>query len=174
MTTLQLRLLIESDLMAYKALRDRTLAQHPEAFTSDAETEMQRDLASYRSRLTAGGGGRTLFTLLALLDGHVVGAVTCEREPRRKVHHIAQLIGMMVAGEQRGRGIGRALLTAALQRLAEVPGLALVTLSVTASNAAALRLYDAAGFTRYGLLPGAVRLPDGRELDKALMVRRLV
>jgi ribosomal protein S18 acetylase RimI-like enzyme len=173
MTMLQLRPMIEPDLLAYKALRDGMLAGHPEAFTSDAETEAQRDMSSYRSRLTGGAGGVTLFTLLALDGARLVGALTCEREPRRKVQHIAHLIGMMVTDSLQGRGIGRALLEATLARLAADTSLALVTLSVTASNAGAVRLYESCGFTRYGLLPGAIRLPDGRELDKALMLRRL-
>lgn len=110
---------------------------------------------------------------MALDDAHLVGALTCEREPRRKVQHIAHLIGMMVADSHRGRGIGRALLVAGIERLQATPGLAQVTLSVTAGNRAAVGLYESQGFVRYGCLPDAVRLPDGRRLDKALMFRRL-
>lgn len=168
-----LRPMLEPDLLGYKMLRDAMLAGHPEAFTSDAETERQRDLASYRSRLAGGAGSGTLFTLLAL-DGHrVIGALTCEREPRRKVQHIAHLVGMMVADTHRGRGIGRALLAAAIAQLRSVPGLAQVTLSVTAGNRVAIGLYESLGFERYGRLPDAIRLPDGRRLDKDLMLLRL-
>jgi ribosomal protein S18 acetylase RimI-like enzyme len=159
----------EPDLLAYKALRDAMLAGHPEAFTSDAETEIQRDLSSYRSRLAGGSNGATLFTLVALDDARLVGALTCEREPRLKVQHIGHLIGMMVADTHRDRGIGRALLVAAIARLKETPGLAQVTLSVTASNRAAIGLYESQGFTRYGCLPDAIRLADGRRLSKDLM-----
>lgn len=168
-----LRLMREADLLDYKALRDAMLAGHPEAFTSDADTERQRDLASYRSRLAGGAAGATLFTLLALDGGRVVGAITCEREARRKVHHLAHLVGMMVADTHRGRGIGRALLDDALLRLRATPGLAQVTLSVTAGNHAAIGLYQGAGFERYGRLPDALRLPDGRSLAKDLMRRSL-
>lgn len=169
---LSIRPMLEPDLLAYKALRDAMLSTHPEAFTSDAETEGQRDLGSYRSRLTGGSSGATLFTLVAVDGDRLVGALTCEREPRRKVQHIAHLIGMMVADTHRGRGIGRALLAATLTRLEATPGLAQVTLSVTSSNRAAIGLYEAHGFARYGRLTDAIRLPDGRRLDKDLMVRR--
>jgi len=165
--------MLEPDLLAYKALRDAMLAGHPEAFTSDAETEGQRDLSSYRNRLAGGAGGATLFTLVALDGNRLVGALTCEREPRRKVQHIAHLIGMMVADTHRGRGIGRALLVAAIARLRATPGLAQVTLSVTAGNRAAIGLYESQGFMRYGALPDAVRLADGRRLGKDLMHLRL-
>ena len=56
------RLMIEPDLPAYKQLRDLMLAQHPEAFTSDALTEMRREAPSYRSRLPGGSNGNCLFT----------------------------------------------------------------------------------------------------------------
>ncbi|HEY1128914.1 MAG TPA: GNAT family protein [Roseateles sp.] len=173
MADLQIRPMLEPDLLAYKALRDAMLAGHPEAFTSDAETEGRRDLASYRNRLAGGGNGATLFTLVALDDGRLVGALTCEREPRLKVRHIAHLVGMMVADSHRGRGIGRALLAAALARLRTHPDLAQVTLSVTAGNRAAIGLYEGQGFVRYGCLPDAIRLADGRGLDKDLMRLRL-
>ena len=159
----------EPDLLAYKALRDAMLASHPEAFTSDAETEGRRDLSSYRSRLAGGADGSTLFTLVALDGSHLVGAITCEREPRVKVNHLAHLIGMMVADSHAGRGIGGALLRAAVGRLRATPGLAQVTLSVTAGNRAAIGLYESQGFVRYGSLPDAIRLADGRHLAKDLM-----
>ncbi len=173
MAEVVLRPMLEPDLLGYKALRDAMLSTYPDAFTSDAETESQRDLTSYRARLSGGSQGGTLFTLLAVDDGRVIGALTCEREPRRKVQHIAHLVGMMVADTHRGRGIGRALLASSLTRLQAVPGLAQVTLSVTSSNRVAIGLYASLGFERYGRLPDAIRLPDGRRLDKDLMLRRL-
>lgn len=173
MDELHIRPMLEPDLIAYKALRDAMLSGHPEAFTSDAETESQRDIASYRSRLTGGSNGATLFTLIALDGNRLVGALTCEREPRRKVQHLAHLVGMMVSDTHRGRGIGRALLVAALERLRATPDLAQVTLTVTSINRAAVGLYESQGFVRYGRLPDAIRLPDGRRLDKDLMLRRL-
>jgi ribosomal protein S18 acetylase RimI-like enzyme len=173
MVEVQIRPMREPDLLAYKSLRDAMLAGHPEAFTSDAETESQRDLASYRNRLAGGSNGSTLFTLVALDGARLVGALTCERELRLKVQHNAHLIGMMVADTHRGRGIGRALLIAAIAQLKATPGLAQVTLSVTAGNRAAIGLYESQGFVRYGCLPDAIRLADGRRLNKDLMLLRL-
>lgn len=169
-----IRLMQEPDLLAYKALRDTMLATHPEAFTSDAETEGRRDIASYRNRLSGGAKGSTLFTLVALDGRRLVGAITCEREPRRKVQHQAHLIGMMVADSHRGRGIGRQLLIQAIARLRATPGLAQVTLSVTSGNRAAIGLYEGQGFVRYGSLPDAIRLDDGRAFAKDLMHLRLI
>ncbi len=169
--TLEIRLMREGDLLAYKALRDAMLAQHEEAFTSDAATERGRDAESYRSRLT--GAGACLFTLLAWDGPQLLGALSAERDGRAKIRHIAHIVGMMVADAAQGRGIGRALMQAALALLVQDDALQLVTLSVTRSNQSARRLYERCGFTRYGRLEGAIVLPDGRVLDKDLMVHRL-
>ncbi|MCV2422455.1 GNAT family N-acetyltransferase [Paucibacter sp. DJ2R-2] len=169
----QIRLMREADLPAYKQLRDGMLAGHPEAFTSDARTELLRDAESYRGRLSGGDGGANLFTLTAWLDGQLVGAISCEHEARVKVRHVAHIVGMMVSDGLHGRGVGRQLLQRALMLLEGEPVLELVTLSVTSSNLAAVRLYESCGFIRYGRLMGAIKLPDGRLVDKDLMSRRL-
>lgn len=167
--TLLLRWLTPADLAAYKALRDSMLSRHEQAFSSDADSERARDAASYRSRLHAGAGGMALFTQGAWLNGRLVGAVTCEQERRIKSSHIVQLVGMFVADEHARQGIGRALLTRALSILTDLAMLEIVTLSVSSSNTAALALYRSVGFTRYGHLPRALRLGDGRYVGKDLM-----
>ncbi|WP_083748790.1 GNAT family N-acetyltransferase [Pelomonas sp. KK5] len=169
----RIRLLREPELVAYKALRDGMLAGHPDAFTSDAETELKRDADSYRPRLGGNPHGGPLFTLAAWSGPQLVGAISAEREPRQKVRHIAHIVGMMVADEMQGCGIGALLLQSALRLLQQDATLDQATLSVTASNFGAVRLYERHGFMRYGLLAGALKLPDGRLLDKALMVRPL-
>ena len=162
-----------ADLTAYKRLRDGMLADHPQAFTSDAAAELKRDADSYRGRLSGGGDGSNLFTLCAWAGPQMIGAISCEHEARVKVRHIAHIVGMMVSNELHGQGLGRKLLERALILLQGEPVLELVTLTVTASNTRAVRLYEACGFSRYGRLEGAIKLPDGQVLAKDLMSRRL-
>ena len=167
-----IRRLVEEDLPAYKALRDEMLAAEPEAFTSDAETESRRDPASYRSRfgLDRPRGGQ--FVIGAWQDGRLVGAIGCEHDERIKVRHIGHLIGMMVRREVRRGGIGAALLDACIAEAQRTPDLELLTLTVTAGNVAATKLYERAGFVRYGTLPRAIRVGE-RYLDKDHMVLAL-
>lgn len=167
---LHVRELGTSDLVAYKALRDHALAHHEEAFTSDAATEARRNAESYRARLgTDSDGG---FTLGAWRGDQLVGAISCERDLRIKVRHVGHIVGTMVALSEQGRGVGRALLDALVGRAATDAELHQLTLSVTAGNQAAIRLYASAGFTCYGTLPRAIRVA-GRFLDKDLMVLNL-
>ncbi|MCV2366860.1 GNAT family N-acetyltransferase [Roseateles oligotrophus] len=168
-----IKLLRQADLADYKKLRDGMLAAHPQAFTSDAATELKRDADSYRSRLSGGSDGANLFTLAAWDGPQMVGAISCEHEARVKVRHVAHIVGMMVSNDLHGRGVGRQLLERALALLQGEPVLELVTLSVTSSNERAVRLYERCGFQRYGRLEGAIKLPDGQLVDKDLMCRRL-
>lgn len=168
---LRLQPLRAAELGDYKALRDAMIAAHEDAFTSDAATEQRRSADSYRSRLgrSADGDGACLFTLCAWQGRRLVGALSCELEPRVKLRHVAHLVGMMVHDDCQGQGIGQALLEAALRLLRQEPALEQVLLSVTRSNSAAVRLYQRIGFERYGRLPQAIKLPDGSHLDKDLM-----
>ncbi|MEN9544181.1 MAG: hypothetical protein RLZZ598_1014 [Pseudomonadota bacterium] len=178
----RIRRLLAADLGAYKTLRDEALRLHPDAFSSDHETEVRRGAESYLGRLGSNDPLGGTF-LLGAHDGEerLVAAVGLERETRAKVRHISALIGLMVRPTHTGRGLARALVQACITLAGSAPGLELLTLSVTASNGPASqraqRVYERAGFERYGLLPRAIRLVDagGRVEyhDKAQMLLRL-
>lgn len=157
------------DLPQYKTLRDTMLALHPEAFTSDAASERARPAGSYAPRVGADRPDGGQFTLGAWRADELVGAVSCERELRVKVRHVAHLTGLMVRPQDRGQGIGRMLLVTCIERARAVRGLEILTLSVTTTNTMASALYAWAGFRRYGTLPRALKV-DSAYHDKDLMV----
>ena len=165
----EIALIASSDLGAYKALRDRVLALHPEAFTSDATAESLKPASAYSARLGYERPEGGHFTLGAWRDRRLLGAISCERDMRMKVRHIGHVVGMMVREDARSRGVGRALLAACIARARAAEGLELLTLSVTATNVPAIRLYLSAGFARYGSLHHAIKV-DGHYHDKDLMV----
>ena len=169
---MEIRVLAEADLAAYKTLRDHALSHHDEAFTSDAATEAMRTAQSYSARLGLGGEtegtGDGSYTLGAWRNDRLVGSITCERDPRSKVRHVGHIVGMMVLSDEQGQGVGRALLETLIARAQADAELHLLTLSVTASTARAVRLYQRAGFIGYGALPRAIRVA-GRFFDKQLM-----
>ena len=166
---LQIRLMTAPDLGAYKALRDLMLATHPEAFTSDVETEQRRLPETYLSRVAGAADDGWPFTLAAWRGQQLCGAITCERDARIKVRHIGQVVGMMVHPDARRRGVGRTLLEACIALARRRRGTEMLTLSVTSDNEAALRLYEGVGFVRYGRLERALRI-GGKAHRKDLLV----
>jgi ribosomal protein S18 acetylase RimI-like enzyme len=167
-----IRRLVPHDLGAYKSLRDAMLADHPEAFTSDAATERLRSPDGYLARLGVDCADGGQFTLGAWQGTRLVGALGCERDLRVKVRHVAHLIGMMVCADVRNIGVGTALLDACIGAARGADGIVMLTLTVTAGNTSAIHLYERAGFTRYGSLPRAI-LVDGQFHSKDHMVLTL-
>jgi len=162
-----IRRLGPADLVDYKQLRDAMLAAHPESFSSDAAPERPPESYLPRLGLQRPEGGE--FTLGAWQGERLVGAVSCERDARTKVRHIGHIRGMMVRTDVQHAGIGRALLGACIAQARGADGVVMLTLTVTAGNASAVRLYERAGFMRYGRLPRAIRV-DGVYHAKDQMV----
>jgi ribosomal protein S18 acetylase RimI-like enzyme len=123
-------------------------------------------VAEFRRQLRAGSG----VDLLAVdPQGEVIGWIDIQRLPWEGMRHVGSL-GMGVRGEWRRRGVGRALLTAALAAASE-RGITPVELEVFASNSGAVRLYETAGFAHEGRKRGARQL-DGTTDDVLVMARR--
>lgn len=175
-----IRKLGPADLGAYKALRDEALRLHPEAFTSDHQTQRSRTPESYLGRLGLNEPLGGSFLLGAFTAGQpmprLIGSVGLERETKLKTRHTATLIGLMVLPAFTGHGVGRALVEACIAQARQAQGLEVLLLSVTASSERVVMLYERAGFERYGLLPRAIRIADARGeryFDKAQMLLRL-
>ncbi len=164
-----IRPLQPDELAAYKSLRDTMLAAYPSAFSSDAAEGRSRSPDSYRSRLGLERPEGGHFTLAAWDGEALLGAIGCERDTRIKVRHIGHLIGMMVRGDAQGRGVGRALLAECIALAGRAEGLEMLTLTVTAGNTPAIRLYDSFGFVRCGSLPHAICI-DGQYFAKDQMM----
>lgn len=71
----------------------------------------------------------------------------------RRAADEAEILDLAVASGDRNRGVGRALLTAAIERLRR-EGARRAFLEVRRSNAAARRLYETCGFRVVGSRPG--------------------
>lgn len=161
------------DLADYKALRDTMLLLAPDAFTADPQSEWPKAAEVYQARFGITSADPATFTLGAFTGSRLIGAISCEHESLPKVTHIGHIVGMMVLPEHGGRGVGRALLRAGIDRVRAFTALEQLLLTVTATNLRALALYEAAGFVRYGTLTQALRLDEG-DVDKHLLRLMLV
>jgi ribosomal protein S18 acetylase RimI-like enzyme len=150
---MEIRRLQAADAPAYRALRLRALREHPEAFTSSHEEDAAQPPAVAEKRLAS-----PEFAAWGAFQGReLYGIVGLEREGRAKNRHKATVVGMYVAPEVAGQGVGRALLEALVAH-ARSCGIESLVLTVTDGNAGAERLYAGAGFRSFGIEPDAIRV----------------
>jgi ribosomal protein S18 acetylase RimI-like enzyme len=166
---LLIRRLTPADAGAYRALRLRGLAEHPDAFTSSAEDEAKKSLAATEARIAPDSPDAVFGAFAGAVLAGVVGLA---REARAKNRHKATVFGMYVAPEFARRGVGRALIRHVVAVAQREPGLEQLVLTVTQTNDAARALYESEGFRSFGIEPRAIRI-DGRYYDKNHMVRFL-
>lgn len=169
---MRIRELEIGDANKYRELRLRALKEHPTAFSSSYEQQRDRPVSVFAERLSSSYDSPDAFILGCFVAGRLVGTVGLYREESPKVAHRAWIVGMHVAAEHQGKGYGRGLLVAALERARKIPRLELVQLGVESNSEAAMSLYSSLGFKTYGLERRAL-LVDGEYSDEELMALEL-
>ncbi|MBK1682005.1 N-acetyltransferase [Rhodoferax fermentans] len=135
-------------------------AQHPQAFSSSVAERAALPVSWWVRRLEPADDAPEV--VLGVFDAQaLVAVVGVGFEARDKLRHKATLFGMYVAPQARQRGLGSALVQAALDCARARPGIQLVQLTVTEGNQAAQALYERFGFVSFGLEPMAVAVADG-------------
>lgn len=110
--------------------------------------------------------------LVAELDATVAGFVSMGRGFDIPAHaHVLEIHGLAVDPALTGRGVGHALVTAAVDR-ARARGASKLALRVLGTNTVARRLYAGCGFEVEGVLRAEFLL-DGRFVDDVLMACHL-
>jgi ribosomal protein S18 acetylase RimI-like enzyme len=104
----------------------------------------------------------------AFCGGVLAGMVGVGRQRKLKMRHKAHIWSMYVAPAQRGQGLARQLMQAAIAHAWGMRGIRQVQLSVTANNQAATALYLSLGFAEYGREREALCV-NGELYDEALM-----
>ncbi len=163
---MNIRRLTENDAQALYCFRLHALEVEPKSFRESHEELRKVAVATYAERL--GTGGDDNFVLGAFEGSEMIGMVGFYRELPLKCRHKGWIWGMFVDRSQRGKGIGRALLTAALERARKVPGLAQVRLTVSTTQDAARKLYVSCGFRVFGVEQQAMCV-NGEFVDEEQM-----
>lgn len=166
---MMIRILTADDAATYQALRLRGLRESPAAFGSTYENEVDIPLSQIAERLAHGAGREdVMFGAFDDDGGALVGLAGLGRNAGRKTRHRAGVWGMYVAPEARGRGVGRALISALIAHARTLPGVERLILGVEAGNEAARALYNSFGFVTWGIEPQAYKL-DGEYWDSEMM-----
>jgi ribosomal protein S18 acetylase RimI-like enzyme len=160
-----IRRLAPDEWAAYRVLRLRALEESPDAFGSTLAHERDRPDAEWASRLAPSSSD---LPLVAELAGEAVGLAWGKIDAT--LPDTARLYQMWVAPAQRGLGVGRMLVDAAIE-WAKASQMRRLALCVTCGDTAAMRLYARAGFRVVGepfpLRAGSELLARSMELDLA-------
>lgn len=122
-------------------------------------------LGVWQKRLESG----SVVALVAEVDGLLVGQLSLHMEPNPRRKHVA-CIGMGVRDDWAGKGVGSALLGAALVMADNWLNLQRVELTVYTDNQGALALYRKFGFVEEGLARGYA-FRQGEYVDALYMAR---
>lgn len=129
------------------------------------------DEDAWRARLTEScAPGKTDLLLCAEMDGKVVGSSGLHPVGLQMRRRHAWMLGISVAPEAQGRGVGSALMAAMCDYADRWVGALRLELTVYVDNARALALYRKFGFTIEGTFKGYV-LRDGAFVDAHTMAR---
>lgn len=163
--TYSIRRLGPRDLGAYKALRLEALKAAPEAFGTAYEEAAHQSEAYFRGAL------ERLAVFGAFdADDALAGMVAFARRLGLKAQHVGDIISVYVGPSLRGTGASLALIEMAVDHARH--HVIQLELGVGTYNAAAIRLYEKAGFRIYGTEPRALYV-NGRFIDEHQMVRFL-
>ncbi|MCA3598067.1 MAG: GNAT family N-acetyltransferase [Methylobacterium sp.] len=168
MTPIHIRRLNADDAPAFRQLRLKGLAEHPDFYTSTVE-DWDKPLEAFAERIAiapiigAFAPEGTLLGFALLATHHGQGA---------KLRHKCEIWSVYVLPERRGEGIARQILEAVIE-LARSLGYDWLKLGVAEHNLRARQLYESLGFVSFSREEDHLRLPDGRSITELMMQKRL-
>lgn len=138
------------------AIRATALAGEPWAFGSAPGDDRLEDPALVDAMLA--DPSQAVFG--GILGDDLVAMAGIKRVGRIKHPHLAGIWGVYTRPEHRGRGLGRGVTSACIDRARTWAGVEVVTLSVSERNPGARRLYESLGFVVWGTEPDCTRIGD--------------
>lgn len=105
-------------------------------------------------------------------NGEIIGNLDFHIGQRRRLAHRGWL-GMAVASQWRGKGVGSILLGGLLKWTTTRPDIDKISLAVLAINKPAINLYQKFGFVEEGRRIREIKMPNGSYIDDILMYKLL-
>jgi ribosomal protein S18 acetylase RimI-like enzyme len=146
----------------YKMLRLEALKNDPMAFTSSYEEEQEAADEKWIDDI------KNKDFLFAEQNGKLIGMSSYSFETKNKTKHIANIWGVYVSPEHRGKGIGNQLLITVIGNIKQNKEIRKIRIGVNSDQIPAKRLYERAGFKVVGTLKNEIR-HNGKFYDETIM-----
>jgi ribosomal protein S18 acetylase RimI-like enzyme len=167
---MEIRVLKPEDAAAYWEVRLEALEGESSAFGMAPEEFRASTVAEMEQRLRE-MPAESFY--LGAFDGEtMVGIATFIRGTRVKEKHKGHVYGVYLRASHRGKGAGRKLLGALLERAKRGEALEQILLAVATKREPAGRLYRSLGFEVYGTEPRALKNGD-EYIDEHLMILKI-
>lgn len=163
---MEIRLLTATDAEAWWQLRLEMLRNDPVSFADSAEEHQATTVETARKHLGADDPASN-FVLGSFEDGKLTGTAGFFRRKNNKERHKGHVWGVYVSQDQRGKGVGKALMQEIIRRAREIHGIEQITL-VASAGLPAQKLYESVGFKSYGIEPHSLKIGN-RYVDDVLM-----
>ncbi len=161
-----------SDWQEYKQLRLYALQTDPQAFSSTYARESAYSDEKWQQRVQSASEGKNSWMYFARQRGKLVGMIGGYRDENDQKNHTAQIWGVFVSPDQRGKGISKKLMATLIDRLSQNPDINTLKLEVNTDQKSASKLYESFGFTTTKTI--SIQLGDGQlhevtEMEKSLV-----
>lgn len=152
----------------YREIRLEALKNTPTAFGSSYTEELEKPGAKWKDRLKESETNNLSSTFFAILDGNPIGMMTIFREDKEKTKHKANLVGVYVKKEYRGKGVSAKLLEKTISWCKSKEDIKKIQLGVNTKNIPAIRFYQKNGFEITGTMKQELQV-DGIYYDEHIM-----
>jgi len=168
--TVVLRVLRRNDIEALlrfaNAIVKERATNHDIGIVSLDKRVTRAEERKFLNRIVSGMRKKEVVSIAAFAGNDMVGHCDIQRRKLRDIRHTG-VLGIVIRKEYRGIGLGGRMIAEAL-RAARRMGVWLVELTVFATNATAMHLYERMGFVKVGVVPNKI-LRDGRHYDEVVM-----
>ena len=151
-----------------KQLRLEALRAEPAAFASSYEDELAFGDDVWIARLTSAFERDGNLTFFAEVDSELVGMGGAHWSTKAKLRHVAEVYGVYVSPEIRGKGVAARLMRRLLDELRALRRIEKVSLTVNSELPVAVALYEKLGFEIVGTARRELKV-DGRYYDLYMM-----